>query len=1275
MRDENKTVYEGNKTISEEKTVLEEDIINLKEDILTQQEAPAGIIESKSHHDENPLDLNDNPSVEFKLSDILMKRYRIDSYPIVGGMGKVWKVYHFDWGIPLALKQPKAELFKSEQQKENFINECIAWIGLGFHPNIVSCYFVQEINGIPSILSEWMDGGSLKHWIQNGRLYKHNWNPRLPKGREHISREFEVLRRILDISIQFAQGLRYIHEAKDEYGESLRLIHQDVKPDNLMLTESEIAKVTDFGIAKAREKLITLQSMSSESDTTIVSASGAYTPAYCSPEQLNGQTLTRRTDIYSWAVSVMEMFIGERLWDSGVVAGLACEEYFSMKTRSKIPERMKKLLLRCLAQEPEKRPHDFEEIQWDLLQIYQEECEEEYPRPLDSAAATTPDSLNNRALSFLEIGMQRQAEECWERALRLQHNHSVSLYNRAIYEWKKGKIDDLEAIRRVLNGAEEDRDIYLMKIYLSVGNSIDARSLLVEKRQKHQWFDWTIDPFRSRLDDLHSTKQEMKPMVSYQLQFDGEEFRQIVIDEFLIIEALSYRRIRGALGEQDILEVWDVVMGERTEYYVCPDELGEVISMQMDAAKDRALIIFRKAVVLMSVHPLRPINIVLGAESFKDSYIWEDLFERMIIKSDSTPFALLSPTDDLVLIKSIGMIKMKSTIGKYDLVKSIVREFAHIPDVISLSPEGERCLLVFGRYIYIYEVDTGVLLRELCVNFVVTNACFAPESYGHKIMCSCSESSKVSVWDYMVGICELEFKVTRQEDLSRMNKLQFIPFGNLLMVYGIDGIIFWRLDEKRCLRSIVMKDLLYCLIEDDREEFFTVTKKGEIKLWQFGYGAPLEMEISRARDTSFLLEQQNKTQQNKEEIESLIEAKDIQEALRRLNWWKRDSGVESSAVYRELRKKVAVYCKKSHPRIISKTVIKNQKTQYLCFSRDGKKIWFQGEERQLAAIDVSTRQVIQKIEGVSGLENRLCFSEDGRHIAGGSENGTIQIWDVESGHLLRNIDAHDGEKISAICFTPDDQWLITGGQDRKIYFWSTEDENRFYDLEEHKDEIVDFCVHLTGEWMASASSDGIVIIRNFKDKVKIAVDTKDFICSMRLSPNGKEIFCGCMDKIKIYDKKGMFLREVSWDNWVETVDKLWRAEIDKICFTSDGCFGFLKTYTDGIGFWNLKSGEKGMFEFPESCYDCDCSPDGFEFVFTNRKPKNQEYDINLIELDYELNFPGWLDWDEEAEPYLEIFRTLYPKRSQKKIDEFMEILQKHGFGYLRREGVLEHLKG
>ncbi|MFZ5975767.1 MAG: protein kinase domain-containing protein [Bacillota bacterium] len=365
-------------------------------------------------------DGNCAPVIEKGVS--LLDTYRIESDAIEGGMGAVWRVHHTGWNVDLAMKRPKSSLFQSEKQKENFVHECEAWINLGLHPHIVSCYYVREIDNVPSIFSEWMDGGSLKNAIEDERLYEGN-----------------AAERILDISIQFARGLHYAHEQG--------LIHQDVKPDNLLLTKNWDAKVADFGIARARATLTVLDA-DIPTDATIFSASGGYTPAYCSMEQMNGGQLTRRTDIYSWAVSVMEMYLGERPWQNGVIAGAACEEYFP-DAKVTISQKMQELLRKCLNAKETERPHDFAEIEKRLLEIYRGETGKDYPRPVSKAAADTADSLNNRALSYIDLGNLEDAQRCWKQALVFSPGHLESSYNQSLLLWRNGVIDDREAARRI----------------------------------------------------------------------------------------------------------------------------------------------------------------------------------------------------------------------------------------------------------------------------------------------------------------------------------------------------------------------------------------------------------------------------------------------------------------------------------------------------------------------------------------------------------------------------------------------------------------------------------------------------------------------------------------------------------------------------------------------------------------------------------------------------------------------------------------------------------
>jgi serine/threonine protein kinase len=149
-----------------------------------------------------------------------------------------------------------------------------------------------------------------------------------------------------------------------------------------------------------------------------VSGHGSYTPAYCAPEQLCGGPITRRTDIYSFAVCVLEMYLGERFWANGSVAGASFDDYIDF-ARIPVSNTMADLLRRCLAEEEQNRPHDFAEVEAALLREYEKETDIAYPRALIVENPHRADLMNNRALSLLDLGKAEEAKAVWMEVLGL----------------------------------------------------------------------------------------------------------------------------------------------------------------------------------------------------------------------------------------------------------------------------------------------------------------------------------------------------------------------------------------------------------------------------------------------------------------------------------------------------------------------------------------------------------------------------------------------------------------------------------------------------------------------------------------------------------------------------------------------------------------------------------------------------------------------------------------------------------------------------------------
>jgi serine/threonine protein kinase len=343
-------------------------------------------------------------NMNWQIGDTLEGLYRVDQVFTGGGMGMVYRVRHLGWEADLALKHPRAEFLANDADVKVFQTECETWANIGLHPHVATCYYVRKISTLQCVFAEYVDGGSLRDWITSKRLYR--------------GEEATVIARIMGVAIQFAWGLAWAHR----HG----LVHQDVKPANVLMTPDGIVKVTDFGLAKAMPVTANVTS-------SLLASVRGMTPAYCSPEQASREPLSKATDVWSWAASILEMFTGGLSWQAGPAVGAALVDYNDQGRRVRgipeMPVAVFELLAKCLHRDPVRRLSSFKTAADRLCGIYQELFGEEFELEEPDADLIIPDALNNRAVSLLDLDRVPEALGLLQKTLNFAPNHIQAKHN------------------------------------------------------------------------------------------------------------------------------------------------------------------------------------------------------------------------------------------------------------------------------------------------------------------------------------------------------------------------------------------------------------------------------------------------------------------------------------------------------------------------------------------------------------------------------------------------------------------------------------------------------------------------------------------------------------------------------------------------------------------------------------------------------------------------------------------------------------------------------
>jgi serine/threonine protein kinase/Tfp pilus assembly protein PilF len=375
------------------------------ESLITFREKARGFLEVSALEEAAYLLLDDENDPAPKL---VIDRYRIEGPLGAGGMGDVYLAEDTNLDIKVAIKFLSPYLEEDQVAKQRLIREAKAAAKLD-HPNICSVYEVKEEANRSFIVMQYVPGRTLADRNKDGRM---------------------EINEALDLTIQVVEALAEAH---------LRgIIHRDIKPGNIMITERRQVKVLDFGLAKVVSPT-PIKYREAKSDY-LLSRPGerAGTPPYMSPEQVRGTTVDARCDLFAVGVVLYECITGERPFcgqtDNEILSQvIRFDPLPPSKLNTKVTPKLDSIVLKALAKDANTRHQTAEELLGDLRAL-------QYQSRLSVLAAALLKPRVYVPVSLFVLGVALLSSFVWSRLHAPYHPppEAARWYNAGITELRNG---------------------------------------------------------------------------------------------------------------------------------------------------------------------------------------------------------------------------------------------------------------------------------------------------------------------------------------------------------------------------------------------------------------------------------------------------------------------------------------------------------------------------------------------------------------------------------------------------------------------------------------------------------------------------------------------------------------------------------------------------------------------------------------------------------------------------------------------------------------------
>jgi len=1013
--------------------------------------------------------------------NIHLGRYQIEAALGSGAYADVYRAQDTALKRIVALKVLKPVLLADREAFDRFVQEAQVTSGL-FHPHIATVFDLGEVDGRYFIAMRYVDGPSLDKVLKE----------RGPLPWEEA----------LQITEQMAGALDFAH--------SKGLVHRDVKPQNILLSQSEGAVLTDFGLVKALQR------------SGLGTRTGAIlgTPQYIPPEVWRGEPVGPPADQYALACIFVEMLTGKVLFDAPTPWGVIAKHYEQLQipniTSSSAPSKVTGVLLKALAKDPNERFSSLREFTRALTEagvnIEDSKQQSEEKKETNQQVETLePGEIIQDQPSLIKTGQlvddDQQSKERPTMVEKIKQNQPrlavwgiVSLLLVIIvlggFAIIRGLNPGFLSTPQAVTGIIQPSVTAVISASSPTSTGVSGITTGADTPTPYQVSSQENDlptmglssptsipvtpagnvgqPFRSVISPDNAGQVALQAwlgegiITKSRLSIDGRTLAVASPRGVGLYDAESLAGIRFVDAGEGILSIAispDVAI-LAVGYIGGPIRLWQI----SDGSLLRSMEEHGGGVGDLDFSPDGSLLVSAGWDA--TVRLWEvetgALLQTMPGHTDGVLSAAFSPDNELIASGSDDNTIRVWRVSNRELLKTLKGHTGGIT-TLSFSPDGTKLASgSWDRTVRLWDVAKGSLLHDLREHEGwIFSVSFSTDG---ETLASGSEDKTIRLWRVADGA----LLRTLRGHAARVASVNFSPGGNTLLSSSWDGTVRkWRVTDGSLLQTLSDHNGGFesVAFSTDGSILAAGSWDSRIYLWNVSEGelqGTLEGHTRVVESVAF-------------SPDGTLLASGSDDRTIRL--WRVSDGALIGVL-------------EGHTSVV----------EAVAFSPDGKYLVSGSDDKTVRLWRVADRTPLRTLEGHTDVVMSVVFTTDGTAIASGSWDGTVRLWQVSDGAQIGVLTGHS-DVVQSVTFSPDGVYLATGSNDKTIRLWRLSDLVHLLTIEGHSAGVLSLAFSPDSTLLASGSADGTVRLWNVASGAPLQKlnERSNIVAGVAFSPDGTVI--------------------------------------------------------------------------------------------------------------------------------------------------------------------------